>query len=65
MDLCKSVKLSIGTVGTVMRNPGMLNFVPDSFKTKQLCKHVIKKLTFVKRYGPDRCKTQECVMKLF
>ena len=31
MDIYKSVKIGIGTV---MRNPGMLKFVPDHLKTK-------------------------------
>ena len=32
MDIYKSVKVSIGTV---MRNPAMLKFVPDHLKTKK------------------------------
>ena len=32
MDIYKSVKVSIGTV---MRNPAMLKFVPDNLKTKK------------------------------
>ena len=32
MDICKSSKNSIGTV---MRNPEMLKFVPDHLKTKK------------------------------
>ena len=43
MDIDKSVKISIGTV---MRNPEMLNFVSDYLKTKKICKHAVKKTTF-------------------
>ena len=38
MDICKSVKISIGTV---MRNPEMLKFVPYHLKTKTICKHAV------------------------
>ena len=30
----------------------MLKFVPDHLKTKEMCKHAVKKLPFVKRYVP-------------
>ena len=54
MDIYKSVKTSIGTV---MRNPEMLKLVPDHFKKKIMCEHVVKILPFLKRYVPDQYKT--------
>ena len=35
----KSLKISIGTV---MKNPEMLKFVPDHLKSKTMCKHAVK-----------------------
>ena len=40
MDIYKSVKISIGTV---MKYQEMLKFVPDNLKTKNMCKHAVKK----------------------
>ena len=37
-----------------MRNPEMLNLVPDHLKTKKMCKDAVKKLLFIIRYVPDR-----------
>ena len=51
MDICKSVKISIGTV---IRNSGMFKCVLDHLKTKKLCKHPVKKLSFLIRYVPDQ-----------
>ena len=56
MGVYKSVKIN---VGTVMENPKMLKFVPDHLKTKKICKHAVKKLSFLIRYGPDQYKTQQ------
>ena len=42
-NIYKSLNISIGTV---MRNPEMLKFVPDHLKTKKMCKHAAKKTTF-------------------
>ena len=50
MDVCKSLSISIGTV---MRNPEMLKFVPDHLKTKKMCKHAVKKLPYLLRHVPD------------
>ena len=30
------------SIGTVMRNPEMLKFVPDHIKTKTICRHAVK-----------------------
>ena len=46
----KSPKIS---VGAITKNLEMLKLVPDDLKTKKICKHAIKKLTFVTRYLPD------------
>ena len=58
MDIKKSLKISIGTV---TRNLEMLRFLPDHLKTKQVCKHAVKKILFLIRYVPDQYKTQEMV----
>ena len=55
MDIYKSVKISIGTV---MKNPEMLKFVPDHLKTEKMCKHAVEKLPFLIRHVPDRYKNQ-------
>ena len=51
----KSPKISIGAI---TRNPEIVKFVSNHFKTKNIRKHAIKKLSFVIRYVPDRYKTQ-------
>ena len=56
MDIYKSVKISIGTV---IRNPEMLKFVPDHLKAKKINKHAVKKLPFLIRSDPDQCKTHQ------
>ena len=45
----KSSKISIGTV---MKNPLMLKFFPDHLKTKNTCKHAVKKKTFCNKICP-------------
>ena len=52
----KSTKINIGTI---MRNLEMLKFVHDHLKTKKMCKHAVKKWSFIKRYIPDQYKTQQ------
>ena len=56
MDVYKSVTISIGTL---IKCPEMLKFVPDHLKTKKMCKHAVKKLSYVIRYVPDQYKTQQ------
>ena len=46
MDTYKSLNINIGTV---MKNPEMLKFVPDHLKTKQMCNYAVKKLPFIIR----------------
>ena len=45
--------MGIYSIGTVMKNPEMLKFVPDHLKTKKYCKNAVKKLPFVIRYVSD------------
>ena len=39
MDTYKSLNIYIGTV---MKNPEILKFIPDHLKTKQMCNYVVK-----------------------
>ena len=43
ISICKYLNINIGTV---MRNPEMLKFVPDHLKTKKLFDHAVKKIVF-------------------
>ena len=47
MDMYKSLNINIGTV---MKNSKMLKFVSDHLKTKIMCKHAVKKLSYLLRY---------------
>ena len=49
MDIYISVKISIRKV---IKNIEMLKLVPDHLKTKKICKHAVKKLSFLIRYVP-------------
>ena len=49
MDIYISVKTSIRKV---TKNIEMLKLVPDHLKTKKICKHAVKKLSFLIRYVP-------------
>ena len=40
-DNCKTYKISIGEI---IRNPKMLQIVPDHLKTKKISRNVVKKL---------------------
>ena len=50
MEIYKYLSISIGTV---MKNPEMLKFVPDHLKTKRYV------LTYLLRYVSNRYKTQQ------
>ena len=39
MNIYKALNIS---TGATMKNPGMLKFVPDPFKTEDVCKHAVK-----------------------
>ena len=56
MDVYKSLNISIGTI---IKNPEIIKFVPDHVKTKKMCKHAVKKLHYLLRYVPDQYKTQK------
>ena len=61
---CEKSAWSI-SIGTVMKNLEMLKFATDQLKTKEMCKHAVKKLPYLLRYVPDQCKTQKKVIKEF
>ena len=54
MDIYRSTNINIGTV---MKNPEMLKFVPDHHKTKNVCKHAVTKLAYLLKYVQDQYKT--------
>ena len=43
MDIYKSIKISIGTV---TKNPKVLEFVPDHLKTKKMWKNAVENIIF-------------------
>ena len=49
-DKYKSQKIRIGAI---LKNPKILNIVPDHFKSKTMSKHTVKTLPFVIRFVPD------------
>ena len=61
MDIYKSLNINIGTI---MKNPEILKFVPDHLKTKKMCKHAVKKLHYLLIYVPERYKTQQICDKV-
>ena len=40
-----------------MKNPEMLEFIPDHLKTKKLYEHAVKKLPYLIKYVADQYKT--------
>ena len=38
-------------IGAIIENPQMLKFVPDQDENKNMCKHTVKKLSFVIKYA--------------
>ena len=59
MNIVQSSKSLRTSIGAIIKNPEMLRFVTDHFKTKKMCKHVVKKLPFVTRYVPNQYKGQQ------
>ena len=47
------------SIGTILKNPEMIKFVPDNLKTRKMCKYAVEKLPYIIRYVPDQCKTQQ------
>ena len=48
-----TIRLLKKSIRTIIKNPEMLRFGLGHLKTKEVCKNVVKKLPFVKRYDPD------------
>ena len=47
-------------IGTVMKNPEMLKFIPDHLKTEQISNYAFKKLPFIIRYVPETKTKKLC-----
>ena len=63
MDIYKSLNVS---VGTVMKNPEMLKFVPDHFKTIKMCMNAVKRINLsIKIKLLNKVRINKCVIKLF
>ena len=45
-------------VGTVLKIQEMLKFVSDHLKTREMCKHVVKKLPSLSKYVSVHYRTQ-------
>ena len=58
----KSLDISIGTV---MKNPEMLKFLPDRLKTKDMWKHAVKKLPYLLDMFMINIRLNKRVIKLF
>ena len=55
MDVYKSVNISIGTV---MKNPEMINLFLIILKLKKMFNHAVKKSPYLFRYVTDQYKTE-------
>ena len=51
-------------IGTIIKNPEILKFVPNYLKAKKMCKNAVKKLLFVLMCFLDPFKTQEMCDKV-
>ena len=40
-------------IGAIIENLKILQIVPDHVKTRKICKHAIKKLPLLIKYGPN------------
>ena len=54
MDIYKSLN---NNIGTVIKNPEMLEFFSDYTKTKIMYKHAVEKLPYLLKFVPDPYKT--------
>ena len=54
MSIYKSLNINIEKV---MKNPEILNFALDHFKTKKMCEYTVKKLPYLLRYVADQYKS--------
>ena len=62
MDTHKSMKISIGTI---MRNPKMLKFIPDYFKTKKYVGMQLKACIIYQDMFLVKIRLSKCVIQLF
>ena len=60
IDIYKSLNINIRTV---MRNPEILKFIPNHLKIKIMCKHAVKKLSYLVRNLSGQYNTQQMVEK--
>ena len=60
-NIYKSLNISIGTM---MKNPEMLKFVPDYFKTKKMCKRVLKNYLIYYYMPLIDIRLNKCMIKL-
>ena len=56
VDNIDTYKLFNINIGTVMKNPEMLKFIPDHLKTEQISNYAVKKLPFTIRSVPETKK---------
>ena len=59
-DNIDTYKLFNINIGTVMKNPEMLKFIPDHLKTEQISNYAVKKLPFAIRYVPQTKTKKLC-----
>ena len=52
------------SIGEIIKDPEMFRLVIDNLKTKKMYKHTVKKLSFLIKYVPDRCKAQQLCDKV-
>ena len=52
------------SIGEIIKDPEMFKLVLDNLKTKKMYKHTVKKLSFLVKYVPDRCKAQQLCDKV-
>ena len=52
------------SIGEIIKDPEIFRLVIDNLKTKKMYKHTVKKLPFLAKYVPDRCKAQQLCDKV-
>ena len=60
VDNIDTYKLFNINIGTVMKNPEMLKFIPDHLKTEQISNYAVKKLPSAIRYVPQTKTKKLC-----
>ena len=61
LDNFKTLKISIGTI---MKDPEMLRFIPDHLKAIKMSKTVVRKLPFIITYVPNCFNTKQMFHKV-